>query len=298
MTSEQKRPYTPQPGVARIAKSDIKQGLLRAGMQAGDTVLVHSSLSRFGCVDGGADTVIDALLETVGPVGTILMSAITTDTEMVVRCIEAADADIPLEGPPLDVLNAETWAGAIPNAFRKRSGVVRSLHPTHSVTAFGPHADELLANHHNAPGPCGEGTPFMRLADDPRGFVLLLGVNHESNTALHGVEELAQLEYVLYPKPCRVPILTPDGPVEARTRVHMPFLKRCLGALETAYIDRHAQTVTHIGDSSVRLIHVARMRDITLAALQKDPFALLSPTGRQTWEKMKETGVYTRDPQS
>jgi aminoglycoside 3-N-acetyltransferase len=176
--------------------------------------------------------------------------------------------------------------------------VIRSLHPTHSVTAFGPRADELLLSHHTAPGPCGQGTPFMRLADDPRGFILLLGVNHESNTAIHGVEELAQLEYVLYPKPCRALVQTPDGPIEARTRVHMPFLRRRLGALETAYIDRRAQTVTHIGDSYVRFIHVATMREITLAALEQDPFVLLSATGRKTWERMKETGVYTRDPGS
>ena len=134
------------------------------------------------------------------------------------------------------------------------------------------------------------------LAAEDRGFVLLLGVNHESNTTLHGVEEIAQLEYVLYPKLCRVPILAPGGPTEAQTRVHMPFLKRRLGALETEYIDRRAQTVTHIGDSYVRFIHAGAMHDITLAAIEQDPLLLLSETGQRAWKKMKETGVYTRDP--
>jgi aminoglycoside 3-N-acetyltransferase len=226
------------------------------------------------------------------------MSAITTSTQTVVRCIKAADAGVALDAPPLDVLNEPTWAGTIAQTFRKRPGVVRSLHPTHSVTAFGARAEEMLANHHDVPGPCGQDTPFMRLADDPRGFILLLGVNHESNTTLHGVEELAQLEYVLYPKPCRVPILAPEGPIESHTRVHVPFLRRHLGALETAYVDGHAQTVTHIGDSHVRFIHVATMRDITLAAIAKDPFVLLSETGLRTWKKMQETVVYTRDPAS
>jgi aminoglycoside 3-N-acetyltransferase len=224
------------------------------------------------------------------------MSAITTGTQMVVRCIQAADAGIPLDTPPLDVLNAPTWAGSIPEAFRKRPAVVRSLHPTHSVTACGARAGEMLADHHRAPGPCGRGTPFMRLADQPRGFILLLGVNHESNTTIHGVEELAQLEYVLYPKPCRVPVLAPDGPIEARTRVHMPFLKRRLSALETAYIDRRAQTVTHIGDSYVRLVHAGTMRDATLAAVERDRLVLLAKEGRQAWRRMRETGIYTRDP--
>jgi aminoglycoside 3-N-acetyltransferase len=286
----------PPPHAARVTKKEIVHCLARAGMRRGDTVLVHSSLSRFGYVEGGADAVIDALVDTVGPEGTLMMSAITTGTQMVVRCIEAADAGVALDAPPLDVVNTASWAGAIAETFRKRPGVLRSLHPTHSVTAFGARASEMLAEHHNAPGPCGVGTPFLRLAGEDRGFVLLLGVNHESNTTLHGVEELAQLEYVLYPKPCRVPILTPDGPTEAQTRVHMPYLSRRLGALETQYIDQRAQTVTHIGDSYVRLTHAATMRDVTLAALERDPHLLLSDSGLRAWEIMQETGVYTRDP--
>jgi aminoglycoside 3-N-acetyltransferase len=247
-------------------------------------------------VDGGANTVIDALLGALGPDGTLLMSAITADSSMVVRCIEAADAGVALDTPPLDVLHAETWAGTIPQTFRKRPGVLRSLHPTHSVTAFGARAAEMIAGQHDVPGPCGTGTPFMRLAQESRGFVLLLGVNHESNTTLHGVEELAQLEYVLYPKLCRVPVLAPEGPIEARTRVHRPFLRRRLGALETAYIDGRAQTVTQIGDSYVRFVHVASMRDITLTALDDDPFVLLSEDGLRTWRRMQETGVHTCNP--
>lgn len=296
MTTQPHPAYPPPSGAARVDKPAIVKGLARAGMRRGDTVLVHSSLSRFGYVDGGADAVIDALLETLGPDGTLLMSAITTGTDMVVRCIEAADAGQPLDIAPFDVLNAGTWAGTIPQTFRKRPGVLRSLHPTHSVTAFGPRADALLAGQHTVPGPCGQNTPFMRLTELDRGFVLLLGVNHESNTTLHGFEELAQLEYVLYPKPCCVPVLAPNGPILARTRVHLPFLARRLGALETEYIDRRAQTVTHIGDSYVRFIHAATMRDVTLAALEKNPFVLLSERGLRAWAKMNESGVYTLDP--
>jgi aminoglycoside 3-N-acetyltransferase len=296
MTTQPKPAYAPPSGAARVDKPAIAEGLARAGMRSGDTVLVHSSLSRFGYVDGGADAVIDALLEAVAQDGTLIMSAITADTDTVVRCIEAADAGQPLDIAPFDVLTADTWAGTIPQTFRRRPGVVRSLHPTHSVTAFGPRAKELLAGQQNVPGPCGQGTPFMRLTELDRGFVLLLGVNHESNTTLHGFEELAQLDYVLYPKPCTVPVLAPGGPILARTRVHMPFLSRHLGALETEYIDRRAQTVTQIGDSYVRLIHAATMRDVTLAALEENPFVLLSKRGHQAWAKMNELGVYTRNP--
>ena len=50
-----------------VTKQDIAEGLAALGVRAGDALLVHSSLSRFGHVEGGADAVIDALLEAVGP---------------------------------------------------------------------------------------------------------------------------------------------------------------------------------------------------------------------------------------
>jgi aminoglycoside N3'-acetyltransferase len=57
-----------------VKKEGIKAGLMRLGLKKGDTVGVHSSLSSFGYVEGDADTVIDALLETVGERGNIVMS--------------------------------------------------------------------------------------------------------------------------------------------------------------------------------------------------------------------------------
>jgi len=58
----------------RVTKRDIKAGLIKLGLKRGDTVGVHSSLSSFGYVDGGPEVVIDALLETVGKQGNVVMS--------------------------------------------------------------------------------------------------------------------------------------------------------------------------------------------------------------------------------
>jgi aminoglycoside 3-N-acetyltransferase len=46
-----------------VTKEDIKKGLIKLGLKKGDIIGVHSSLSQFGYVIGGADAVIDALLE-------------------------------------------------------------------------------------------------------------------------------------------------------------------------------------------------------------------------------------------
>ena len=57
-----------------VTKEDIKDGLKRLGIQQGCRLGVHSSLSSFGYVEGGADIVLEALFETVGQAGTIVMS--------------------------------------------------------------------------------------------------------------------------------------------------------------------------------------------------------------------------------
>ena len=61
----------------QITKKHIQNGLRKVGIENGDVVFVHSSLSSFGHVEGAADTVIDALVETVGNEGTIVMPAFT-----------------------------------------------------------------------------------------------------------------------------------------------------------------------------------------------------------------------------
>ncbi len=50
----------------KLTREDIERGLHRVGLSEGDVVEVHSSLSSFGYVDGGADTIIDALMSVVG----------------------------------------------------------------------------------------------------------------------------------------------------------------------------------------------------------------------------------------
>jgi aminoglycoside 3-N-acetyltransferase len=296
MNSSQSRAAGQITARCHITRKIIQAGFARLGMRQGDTVLVHSSLSRFGYVEGGADAVIDALVETLGPDGTLIMSAITTNVKFVTTCIGAADQGVVAPVDLFDVTGTKTYAGTIAETFRIRPGVKRSWHPTHSVSACGARADEMIANHENAAGPCGNGTPYVRICDLDRGFILLLGVNHMSNTALHGMEELAELEYVLYPKWVRIPILTPHGPGEAHTRVHNGFMGRNLNVFETDYIDGMAQTVTHIGDSYVRFVNAGKMRTITVSALKEDPVRMLNARGIKAFQLMKETGVFTRDP--
>lgn len=56
-----------------ILKEEIVQKLREVGLEKGDVVMVHTSLKRIGYVCGGAQTVIEALMEVVGKDGTIMM---------------------------------------------------------------------------------------------------------------------------------------------------------------------------------------------------------------------------------
>src|SRR5262249_17025747 len=148
---------------------------LRAlGIRPGGLLLVHSSLSSLGFVPGGVETVVRALIEVVGLRGTLVLPAHSWDE------MEAG-------GRTFDVLRTETCVGAIPEAFRRRPGVVRSMHPTHSVAATGPLAAWLIADHESCATPCGPGSPYAKFLDRD-GQILFLGTTLNSNTAFHTIE--------------------------------------------------------------------------------------------------------------
>ena len=60
-----------------ITKQEIKRSLGLMGIVPGDTLLLHSAMTAIGGVEGGADSVIDAFLETIGEEGTLVMSTLT-----------------------------------------------------------------------------------------------------------------------------------------------------------------------------------------------------------------------------
>lgn len=274
-----------------VTKDDILAGLRTLGLRGGEVVLVHSSLSRFGRVEGGAEAVVAAVREAVGPDGTAVFTAITITAPFTEGHLRAAmRGEVERGLPPFDVRTTPTWAGRIPETFRTQPGVQRSWHPTHSVAAAGPKAAWLLADHHRRPS-CGLDSPYERLTRLTEGRVLLLGVSHESNTTMHTFEELRGHAYMLHPYECRIPFLGPDGREQmATTTLHRWHIDRELGRLESRYIDAGHETVAPIGAAPCRLCNAKGLREVTMAALQEDPFALVTPLGRRQWAKMVETG--------
>ena len=105
----------------RIDRGTIVAGLREVGVGEGDLLQVHSSLSSFGYVEGGAKCVVDALLEAVGPSGTVM-----------VPTFNHGRADI------FDVATTPSVNGAVTEALRERPEARRSVHPTqpeHNVSS-------------------------------------------------------------------------------------------------------------------------------------------------------------------
>jgi aminoglycoside 3-N-acetyltransferase len=91
--------------------------------------------------------------------------------------------------PFFSVRDTPTNLGAVPETLRRRSGAIRSLHPTHSVVALGPLAQDITRDHGLDRTPVGLFSPFSKVKD-LNGQVMFLGCGLRCNTSIHGVEEL------------------------------------------------------------------------------------------------------------
>lgn len=181
-----------QPATVASLTADLRA----LGLPFGATVMVHSSLARLGYVAGGAHAVVAALLEVLGPDGTLVMPTHSGDLSDPAGwrnppVPEAWWQTIKDEMPPFDAeLTPTRQMGAIVECFRHVRGARRSDHPTVSATALGPNTDTVVDSHELAHG-LGESSPQARLYELD-GWVLLLGVTHGNNTSLHLAEYRAE----------------------------------------------------------------------------------------------------------
>jgi len=236
----------------KLTRADIVHGLRKLGLQLGDRMLVHSSLAALGDVDGGADTVIDALIEAVGPDGLVVVPTFACQL-------------------PFDRKTSTTPLGSIADQFWHRPNAFRSLHPTHSVAAIGRGAEELLRGHEKAPTAYGEGTPYHTLAVNS-GRILLLGVDQDRNTTLHTAEALSGAVYLSDITGAYVDDSGSEVtiPIAAMAGPHRDFI-----GLDRLFRERGIMRIGRIGSAVCRLMDAGGILDVAMEALKRDPAAVL-----------------------
>ncbi|MFH1893111.1 MAG: AAC(3) family N-acetyltransferase [Candidatus Zixiibacteriota bacterium] len=146
---------------------DLAADLRSAGFRAGDVIMVHSSLSSIGRVEGGAATVIASLIELLTDEGTLIMP-----------CYNSAGSFLRnlKHGKMLDLRTSPSATGKITEVFRAHPGVLRSSHPFSSSCAIGKHAEYATNGHEMAPEVCHADSPVGRLVE-LKGKVVGIGIS-------------------------------------------------------------------------------------------------------------------------
>ncbi len=239
------------------SKEIILRDLRALGIQAGNVLLVHSSLKSLGFVPGGPAEVILALQEALMPQGSLVMPTFTF-------------AAINGNNPRFEVRKTPSGVGKITESFRTMPGVMRSLHPTHSVGVWGRDAAAMTAGHERFQTPCAMGSPFSRIVER-KGKILFLGVTTEFNTMLHGVEEWAGTQtFTTEPEPLEV--VDYSGQV-----IPVPSLRHTMDRsayyrkMEPLYLREGIMKTGRVGPAECRLVDSARMTEFTLKLLKRYP---------------------------
>ncbi len=244
----------------------LAEQLRISGLRAGQTILVHSSMSKMGWVVGGAQAVIQALLRVLGADGTLMMPTHTTHNTDPANWSNppVPETWVPIiraHTPAFDPATTPTRAmGVIPELFRTWPGVVRSGHPIGSFAAYGPHATKLTQDHHLL-DMFGDSSPLGKLYEMD-GCVLLLGVDHGNNTSLHLAENRANWAGKFF-----IPEAT--AMLVQGQREWVPFKMLALetddfNTLGDAYEAQTGLQRGHVGEAVVRLIRQRPLIDFAV----------------------------------
>jgi aminoglycoside 3-N-acetyltransferase len=194
-----------------ITRTQLIEQIEILGLQPGSVVMVHCSLSSLGYVVGGADTVVTAIFDLLGPAGTLVaMTGWEHDAsgfdELPTALQDAYRRDPPAFDP--EVSEAAREYGRLPERIRTWPGARHSFHPECRFSAIGAQA-EWITKDQPWDHPYGPKSPLAKLVEAD-GYSLLLGAPLETLTVLHLAEELAS---VLDKKTVRykAPIKTASG---------------------------------------------------------------------------------------
>lgn len=176
-----------------VTKEQFSSLLAELGIRSGDGLLVHSAVQFLGRPAGGLKTYLKALLDTIGPAGTLIVPTFNFDFT------KGVPYD-PAETPSRDM-------GAFSEYVRLQPGALRSLHPMQSIAALGRFAADLTSR--DTPSAFGPGSAFERMLElDFK--LLLLGADARAVSMFHYCEQRCDVPY-RYWKDFSGQVRTPAG---------------------------------------------------------------------------------------
>ncbi|SDO38007.1 aminoglycoside 3-N-acetyltransferase [Paenibacillus sp. yr247] len=240
-----------------LTKQSLVDSFRRLGIHTGTRLVIHSSLRSLGPVEGGAETVLDALLECIGKSGLLMAPTFTYNNDI------------------FDPGATPGRTGMLNEVLRIRRGAVRSHHPTHSVTAIGEDAAKFCEGHHEVPG-LGIDSPMDKVAK-AGGGILLLGVGHTSNSTVHVGESYAGVPYLDIPFnprwPSRIPIA---GDIQQEVNLtEYPGCSRAFGVIEASLRQRGVIRDGLIGKGLAQWVSGQDVISATMDLLERNAGALL-----------------------
>ena len=220
----------------------------------GKPVIVHSSMRAVGKVEGGAQTLLDALIEYFTADGGLLI--IPTHTW----------ANFEDKKPViLDYTDNKTCTGILSDLALNDKRGYRSYNPTHSVVAFGDNAEQFVKADDLVLTPCSPNGCYAKIIEES-GYVLLIGVGQEKNTLLHCVEELLSMPNRMSALPIKMGIKQIDGKVVYR-EFHYLTEEICDTSL---YFPKYEKAFRHhgaiidgvIGDAKAQFCCASKMKEV------------------------------------
>lgn len=242
-------------------KSSLMKDIQQAGIRKNGTLLIHSSMRAVGAVEGGGDTVLDAFIDYMKE-GLLLFPTHSW-------------SDKNLQNGVYDPKTEPCCVGILPSLFMKRAGVIRSMHPTHSVAAMGNRAQAYVLRDRNVVyTPCPRNGCFGGLYDE-EAQLLFLGATLKTNTFVHSIEEWLDIPDRISQKPRKIKLVYEDGTVgeidfyghfSTRGDVSKNYDKLLIPMIRMG-IAREAK----IGDAASYVVDVRPMADWVVGLLKENP---------------------------
>ena len=251
-----------------FTKTDLLTQLSQLHIPRNRVVLVHTALRLIGRVEGGPQTVLDALIEYFTADGGLL--CIPTHTWMNLG-----------KEITLDVNDPTTCLGAIPDLAAADPRGIRSENPTHSMMVFGDRerAMAFVSNETKLASVTAPDSCYGKLFDEG-GYVLLIGVSHNMNTYLHAVGEMVGMPNRLSKRAMNFTVKRKTGElVKCKMKLmdtdYTPDISWRYHQYETAFRYHGAITDGFFGNAPVQACDAVVMRDTVALILKnnqgKDP---------------------------